>query len=84
MARIVGRKVYPSDLAERRVLQGLGVDLIRAPRSVNPYILARRLRRAAHGNLDVLFLSDVAARRPVKEPEPLPGPDTTDLSAHEP
>jgi len=85
MARIVGRKVYPSDLAERRVLQTIGVEMVRTPRHLNPYIIARRLRRAAHGNPDVLFLSDVAARRPVPESESLlPGPGTTDLSAHEP
>jgi hypothetical protein len=83
MPRIVGRKVYPSDLAERRVLQGLGVDLLRAPRNVNPYIIARRLRRAAHANPDVLFLSDVAARR-ARLPAPNPEPDTPDLSSDEP
>ena len=83
MPRIVGRKVYPSDLAERRVLQGIGVEMVRAPRNMNPYIIARRLRRAAHASPDVLFLSDVAARRP-KVPEPSPEPDTSEPARHEP
>ena len=83
MARIVGRKLYPSDLSERRVLQGLGVDMLRIPRQMNPYIVARRLRRAAHSNPDVLFLSDVAKGR-AKPPLQSPQPDSSDESPREP
>lgn len=82
MPRIVGRKVYPSDLEERRVLFGLGVPCLHIPRRTNPYAVARFLRRAAHQNRDVLFLSDIVASRqlPVRTPSPdtsEPAPDGT-------
>lgn len=55
-----GRTLRPSNLAERRLLlSSLGTNAIRVPRSVNPYVLARRLERAAKGHPDVLFVSDV-------------------------
>jgi hypothetical protein len=55
-----GRTLRPSNLAERRLLlSSLGTNAIRVPRSVNPYVLARRLERAAKGHPDVSFVSDI-------------------------
>jgi hypothetical protein len=47
--RITGRVVRPSTLAERRILKGLGVDSLRVPRNMNPFAVARYLRRLALG-----------------------------------
>lgn len=44
--RITGRTLRPGDLSTRRFFLGtLGVELIRVPRSQNPYAVARRIRR---------------------------------------
>lgn len=53
MARITGRLVRPSTLAERRVFKMLGTDFIRCPRSSNPYALARLIRRLSLGGSDM-------------------------------
>ncbi len=48
MARVTrGRLVRPSNLAERRLLLSLGIIILRVPRKTNPYLIARRLERAA-------------------------------------
>ncbi len=82
MPRIRGRVIRPQTLAERRVMANLGVQSIRCPRGVNPYMVARRLKRCAHDNPDLLFLSDVAAGR--KPPRPQPEPDTPDIDTEQP
>jgi len=81
MPRIIGRKILPSDLSERRVLMGLGVHYLRAPRSVNPYMVARKLKRAAHPTDDVLVLSDIARSTMLSRrlPSTLAGPDSAAL-----
>lgn len=75
--RITGRILRPSDLAERRLmLNEFGTLSLRSPRGVNPYVLARRLRRAAHRtDADLLFVKEkLSARRP-KPMGPEPSPD---------
>ena len=47
--RIQGRNLRPSDLAERRVLKTLGVDMLRVHRGLNPFMVARHIRRLAQG-----------------------------------
>jgi hypothetical protein len=62
--RIQGRTLRPSNLAERRLLlSSLGTQTVRVPRKTNPYLIARRLERAAKGNNpDILFVCDVLNR----------------------
>ena len=61
--RVRGRKVWASTLEERRVLMALGGMPLRVPRGVSPYMVARRLARAAASeHPDVLFVRDVLAR----------------------
>lgn len=45
--RIAGRILRPATLAERRLLLTLGLSLVRIDRRANPFIVARKLRRAA-------------------------------------
>ncbi len=54
--RIIGRILRPSTLAERRLLLSLGSDCYRVPRTENPYIVARRFRRAARIGTALLTL----------------------------
>lgn len=56
--RINGRILRPATLAERRLLLSLGSPFLKVPRHLNPFILARRLRRAAREGTSVLALLD--------------------------
>ena len=47
--RIQGRNLRPSTLAERRVLKTLGVDMLRVHRGLNPFMIARHIRKLATG-----------------------------------
>ncbi len=47
--RIQGRILRPSDLAERRVLKTFGADELRVRRGLNPFTVARHIRRLASG-----------------------------------
>jgi len=47
--RIQGRILRPSNLAERRVLKALGTDELRVPRKLNPFAVARHIRKLASG-----------------------------------
>jgi hypothetical protein len=47
--RIQGRQLRPSNLAERRILKALGVDVLRVPRKLNPFAVARHIRKLAVG-----------------------------------
>jgi hypothetical protein len=80
--RIHGRILRPSNLAERRILLGLGVSFLRVPRSENPYQVARRLRRLALGATPDLVLVRRLAARMHAPPEPRPSPDV-DVPAFE-
>lgn len=78
--RIHGRVLRPSTLAERRVMNNLGVSSIRVPRKHNPYVVARRLARLARFQCpDGQYIRDVIERmpRPVA-PHPSPEPDTNE------
>ena len=47
--RIQGRQLRASNLAERRVLKALGTDVLRVPRRLNPFAVARHIRKLAAG-----------------------------------
>lgn len=42
-----GRRIYPTNLVERRLLLSLGSNPLYVPRGLNPFVIARRLTRAA-------------------------------------
>lgn len=74
--RINGRTLRPSDLAERRVLLALGVNPVlglKVPRTENPYMIARRIRRiAAAQNEDMQVLRALVSNSKHREPRPNP------------
>jgi hypothetical protein len=47
--RIQGRLLRASNLAERRALKALGTDVLRVPRKLNPFAVARHIRKIASG-----------------------------------
>ena len=47
--RIQGRLLRASNLAERRVLKSLGLDVLRVPRKLNPFSIARHVKKIATG-----------------------------------
>jgi hypothetical protein len=47
--KIQGRCLHPASLAERRVLKTLGVDLLRVRRGLNPFAVARQVKKLAAG-----------------------------------
>ena len=60
--RVCGRLLRPSTLAERRLLLGqFGTEGIRVPRSLNPYAVARKVRRLVM-NAELAYLHDLARR----------------------
>lgn len=82
--RVNGRTLRPSTLAERRLLISLGTDALRVPRNMNPFTVARRLRRAAKGvTPDHDFARDLAGRMKKKNPGDVPGP-SPDIDRPEP
>lgn len=48
--RIQGRVLRPSTLAERRVVLSLGDDHIKVRRGLNPFVVARHVRKLALGH----------------------------------
>ena len=64
MARVTsGRVVRPSNLAERRLMLRFGAEVIRVPRCQNPYIVARKLERAARSDgADVACIMQLVVR----------------------
>ncbi len=63
--RIAGRILRPATLAERRLLFSLGLTFVKVGRRLNPFIVARKMRRAAAnkeplGELRSLLLQGVA------------------------
>ncbi len=89
--RIRGRSLRPSTLAERRLMLGhFGTDCIRVPRTLNPFAVARRLRRLAC-NEELSFMHSLARRMkkynaPPVSPDvdvPEPAPDAEDAAAAE-
>ncbi|HXK16724.1 MAG TPA: hypothetical protein VNG33_02885 [Polyangiaceae bacterium] len=67
--RVLGRRIYPTTLAERRVLLSLGAYPLYVPRGVSPYLVARKIARVAQGQAaDLVMLREVLAknmRRPL-------------------
>lgn len=47
--RIQGRTLHPATLAERRVLRSLGHEMLRVRRGINPFVVARQVRKIALG-----------------------------------
>lgn len=79
--RIQGRLLRPSTLAERRLLLGyFGMSCIRVPRSQNPFVWARRLRRVAV-NQDIASLKAIVGRN---KNEPILPPVSPDVDVPEP
>jgi len=75
--RIQGRTLRASNLAERRVLLSLGIDHLRfrVPRRLNPFAVARHVKRLAAGRGD---LPAFKALLRAKMPSPPPSlPDST-------
>jgi hypothetical protein len=77
MARIAGRLIRPSTLAERRVLKTLGVDFLRVPRRANPFAVARHIKRLAAGRGgDIDALRGLLLKRAPATPPALPDSTT--------
>ncbi len=75
--RIQGRQLRASNLAERRIMKALGTDVLRVPRRLNPFAVARFIKRLASstgGNLPELraMLVKAPAMRPSSSPAPAP------------
>ena len=66
--RIQGRLLRPENLAERRLLKSLGLDHIRVPRRLNPYAVARLVRRMSFGGEDMRKLKHLLR---IGRPQPL-------------
>jgi hypothetical protein len=47
--RIQGRTLHPATLAERRIVKSLGYDMLRVRRGINPFVVARQVRKLALG-----------------------------------
>jgi hypothetical protein len=75
--RTHGRMLYPSTLSERRLLLQLGgTPALRIPRGLNPFLIARKLARAARfEHPDLLFVRERLARKHKPVPQPRPGPE---------
>ncbi len=85
--RIQGRLLRPATLAERRVLKCLGTDELRVPRRLNPFAVARLVKKLASGtggNLPELrtMLAKGKAVMPAEPPVPAL-PDSTTEPRHE-
>ena len=66
--RVRGRRLYPSTLAERRLMMSLGGTPLYAPRGVSPYVIARRIGRSARGeSVDLQLAREVFARQGRKQ-----------------
>jgi hypothetical protein len=77
--RIQGRSLRPSNLAERRVLLGLGIDPFhfRVRRGLNPFVVARHVRKLAGGvGGDRPALRALLAKNTTRPPEL---PDSTSV-----
>jgi hypothetical protein len=85
--RIQGRCLRPSNLAERRVLKSLGLDLLRVPRRLTPFAVARQVKKVAlgtGGDLPALRTLLSKSARPVidlPDSTPLPREDAGQRAA---
>jgi hypothetical protein len=81
--RVCGRTLRPSNLAERRLLLSLGTDALRVPRDMNPFTVARRLRRVVKGTTPDHDFARALAAKAKKSPLDIPAP-SPDLDLPEP
>lgn len=77
--RVNGRILRPSNLAERRILKGFGLDFLHIPRSHNPFAVARQIQRLASGGVGELriikeIIVEEGRLRPVLNPVSFPFP----------
>lgn len=78
--RTRGRRLYPSTLAERRLMLQLGSYPMYVPRGISPFLLARRFSRAARNSSpDLEFVR--GALSPKNRPRTKPMDAPTDVSA---
>lgn len=62
--RTRGRRLYPNTMAERRLMLQLGAYPMYVPRGISPFLLARRLSRAARvENPDLGFVRDALTKK---------------------
>ena len=72
--RIRGRRLYPSTLAQRRLMLSLGSYPLYVPRGISPFLVARKLNRAAQGQIpELVLLREVLTRRPKQTLAPIRG-----------
>jgi hypothetical protein len=84
--RIQGRILRASDLRERRVLLSLGIDHLnfRVPRRLNPFAVARHIKRLASGRGgDLPALKAMLAKKVSPAPPVLPDSTTAPRSDDE-
>lgn len=85
--RVNGRTLRYSTLAERRLMLSLGIDALHVPRKLNPYSVARKLRRAASGQSgDLLFVHELVSRQKSRKlawQGPAPEGDTPDMPSQD-
>ncbi len=83
--RIQGRTLRASNLAERRVLLTLGIDHhnFRVSRRLNPFAVARAVKRCAAGKGDLPALKAMLAKRMPPMPPALPDSTTEPRSDDE-
>lgn len=69
--RIRGRRLYPSTMAQRRLMLSLGSYPLYVPRGISPFLVARKLNRAAQGQIpELVLLREVLSRRSKQTPTP--------------
>jgi len=77
--RIQGRNLRPSTLAERRVLKTLGFDMLRVHRGLNPFMVARHIRKLATGRSGDLPALRMLLQKKNNKPAGCELPDSTSL-----
>jgi len=87
--RVNGRTLRYSTLAERRLMLSLGIDSLHVPRKLNPYSVARKLRRIASGqSADLLLVHELITRQKGRQDArrgalPNPEGDTPEMPSHD-
>ena len=77
--RIRGRRLYPSTMAQRRLMLSLGSYPFYVPRGISPFLVARKLSRAAQAQgQEVLFLREILAKG--NKPKAVPNPSKHDAA----
>ena len=75
--RIRGRRLYPSTMAQRRLMLSLGSYPFYVPRGISPFLVAQKLSRAAQGQgAELMFLRQVLTSG--SKPKAVPSPNEHD------